>query len=384
MKSIDDLSKIVHLIEEQKYEESLELIKNSVEFTSEGTLDYFRSIIEDLESKGNLKEALYFAIQGLKLSKHKQNKVQSLISKNEEEIAVALRNIGSLSSTRGELKNALMYYQKAVEFYDHIGSTWDVAEVLTSIGLIYREQLDFDQAIQNLHRALALFRELKSDTGIARILFALIIIYLYQNDRLMLIKYVGELDEFSDNVMNVDIKILNKLAKGLYMKFGVREVDQYIARGFLYEISVDSEIQHKVPVIAIINLIDILLARLPNADEDETLEEVFSLVNDIIDIATRKNSVALRVDGYLLLAMIHLIKFDFPNSYMYIQQASILSKNEGLTWLEQRAHVENTKLGDNLEYWNDMMEKEHSIEDRLELSGISSFINEMNIRSHIY
>src|SRR5260370_7401938 len=75
---------------------------------------------------------------------------------------MTLNNIGFIYSSRGELEQALSYYERALTFYEQMGDPTSIGTTLNNIGYIYQRQGKVEQAIEYLNRALSLYERLWS------------------------------------------------------------------------------------------------------------------------------------------------------------------------------------------------------------------------------
>ncbi len=83
-------------------------------------------------------------------------------------LASALNNIGLIYSNKGNLSQALMYYQKSLKIQQEFGENKGVSTTLNNIGLIYKNQGDIPKALDYYHKALKIREEIGDKYGIAQ------------------------------------------------------------------------------------------------------------------------------------------------------------------------------------------------------------------------
>ena len=71
----------------------------------------------------------------------------------KEGIAIQLRNIGDVYSTKGELDKALEYYEKALKIYKEMDVKIGTARILTNIGDIFALKSDKERALHYYREA---------------------------------------------------------------------------------------------------------------------------------------------------------------------------------------------------------------------------------------
>ncbi|MFX0092078.1 MAG: tetratricopeptide repeat protein, partial [Candidatus Hodarchaeota archaeon] len=79
---------------------------------------------------------------------------------NKQDIGRVFNNIGEVYRQKGELNQALDYYQRCLVIHEEIGNKHDVALALNNIGEIYRSKGDVNLALQNFQRGLPIFKEI--------------------------------------------------------------------------------------------------------------------------------------------------------------------------------------------------------------------------------
>lgn len=94
----------------------------------------------------------------------------------------ALNNIGYAYRSRGNIENAVLNYEKAVEIQEQVNDKKGLAGTLNNIGAIYDDQGDFPQALHYYHRSLKYKEQLNDSSGIALTLNNLGVIYYNQGD----------------------------------------------------------------------------------------------------------------------------------------------------------------------------------------------------------
>ncbi|MFX1253406.1 MAG: tetratricopeptide repeat protein [Promethearchaeota archaeon] len=109
--------------------------------------------------KGELDQALTFFQQSLALNKEIDNK---------QGIAESFHNIGNIHYVKGRLNQGLEYYQRALLISEQIDDKQAMADSLANVGLIYLEKEDFNQALSYYTKALTLREQIGNKQDIAK------------------------------------------------------------------------------------------------------------------------------------------------------------------------------------------------------------------------
>jgi len=123
--------------------------------------------------KGNIPQALEYYNKAL-------NVLQLLGSK--EGIASAMNSMAYLYINQGDSAKALEYYHKSLKIEEEIGSKEKMASSLKSIGAIYGNQNDLTLALEYYHRSLDMYEEIDYKEGMASSLNNIGVIHSGQGD----------------------------------------------------------------------------------------------------------------------------------------------------------------------------------------------------------
>ena len=111
-----------------------------------------------------------------------KNHHSSLVAQHlKKSLAGAINNIGLINSNKGNLSQALMYYQKAKKLQEEIGDKQATSTILNNIGFIFKNQGDIPVALEYYHKALKLREEIGDKNGIAQSLNNMGFIYSSQD-----------------------------------------------------------------------------------------------------------------------------------------------------------------------------------------------------------
>jgi len=101
--------------------------------------------------KGELSQALVYYEESLEIREKLENK---------PEVAKSLNNIGVIYHQKGELGQALGYYKKSLVIKKELGNRQEIAKSLNNIGVIYHNKGGLDKALDYYEKSLAIKEQL--------------------------------------------------------------------------------------------------------------------------------------------------------------------------------------------------------------------------------
>jgi len=93
-----------------------------------------------------------------------------------------LGNLGTVHAQRGDLQRAEQFIRQALEIHQAIGNRLGEAAALSNLGIVYRHQADLNRAEQHYKEALQIQRQMNDRAGQARQLGNLGLVYARRGD----------------------------------------------------------------------------------------------------------------------------------------------------------------------------------------------------------
>lgn len=81
--------------------------------------------------------------------------------------AAAINNIGYVYYVKGDIKNAITYFEQSLLINEEIGSQREIANALSNLGAIYDQQGEPGKALDYLNKAFAIQKEINAKEGMA-------------------------------------------------------------------------------------------------------------------------------------------------------------------------------------------------------------------------
>ncbi|PCH96254.1 MAG: hypothetical protein COB85_03695 [Bacteroidetes bacterium] len=119
------------------------------------------------DDKGNIKEALSYYEKSLEIKKIlSQSNDQLIAIAAKKGIAESLNNIGYIHNYRGAIASALDYYSQSLKIRETLNDRYGIANSLNNIGMVYKAQDDLDEALNYYLKSLKIKEELNHKYGI--------------------------------------------------------------------------------------------------------------------------------------------------------------------------------------------------------------------------
>ncbi|NUM50323.1 MAG: SpoIIE family protein phosphatase [Flavobacteriales bacterium] len=156
-----------------------------------------------------------------KLATHPPDKIALALRKS---LSAALNNLGYVYENKGQIKNSLIYYQKALKIDEEIGDKYAMAYNLNNIGGVYLNRGQIENGLKYYHKSLKIREEIGDKTGMANSLNNIGIIYNnqgqienaleYAHKGMLLAKELG-FPKFIKSASELLYKLYKKQNKGM-------------------------------------------------------------------------------------------------------------------------------------------------------------------------
>ncbi|MHA2362596.1 MAG: tetratricopeptide repeat protein [Candidatus Hodarchaeales archaeon] len=394
----------------------------------EQALQYYKDSLaryQELENKTGIANTLFnignILLENGELDLALENYLKCLAIEEEQgnkyDIASILGNIGILYNQKGELDQALKYYHKGLALEEEVGNQLDMAISLANIGSVYIFKGDLDLATEYYHKSLVINEKIGNKIDISTCLNNLAEIYQYKGQNEIAFDfYKSALENFDEIGNNLDISVtllnlikftlekkdvntatnyfqklkdLNKqeeiksinqryrIADALLLKNSTRTVKKAKAQEIFQQISEEQIVDHDLTILAMVNLCELLLLELKTSGDEEVLLEVKTWSNKLLDVAQKQMAYPLLVETHLLQSKLALIELDINKAQKLLNQARSYAEEKGLHKLAIKVSADHDVLLNEQSKWNDIVRKESSIAERIELAGLEDAIFRM-------
>ncbi|MFX0066062.1 MAG: tetratricopeptide repeat protein [Candidatus Hermodarchaeota archaeon] len=336
---------------------------------------------------------------------------------NTQHIAASLTNIGTIYYHQGDLNQALKYYYESLELLKKLNDRQNIARTLNNIALVHDLKGNLDQALECNKQSLVIFKELGNKYNIAVSLNNIGKIYWQKDDIIQALNYYqqsliirleignkldtshtlfhlvsvaierksfGEARQYLDHLQQINEEEKNKITKqryslacGLILKTTDRLIDIAEAQKLFQEIAEDEVVEHELTVIAMLHLCDLLLIEFRMSGQESVLQEVKTVVQRLLNIAKQQHSYWLLTETYILQSRLALLELDLQNAQKLLEQAQLTAEEKGLTQVLIKVLSEQHELRAKLATWEQLLERDSSLNERLELAELENLLTRM-------
>lgn len=339
------------------------------------------------------------------------------VSKNEQELADAYHIRTIILWMKGEYSEALNYNNRTLEIREKIGNKLDLSSALTVRGAILFKFGEFEGALENTQKSLAIYkaetsdklkigvllnniacaigqykgdckttlelfnealvlaRAIEHDPLIAEVLYESILLCGPLLSSVQLQEHLKELKALTlRNKDNLWLDQQYRLAKALILKTSDRLIDKATAQKLFQEIADEKVVKHELTIDALLNLSEMLIEELQITGSEAVLTELENVTTRIQTMAKKQHSYWLIVETYILQSRLALVKLDLEKAKEVLIQAQIIAEEKRLQKLVDRITHEHYQLFEQLEKWEEFVQKNIELQDRIEQSHLEELI----------
>jgi len=334
-------------------------------------------------------------------------------------------NLGKIYYRQGEFKKSQFEIQNSLQLAEEVGDQHLIAKDILNLGDILQIKGDVHGAIEKFHQSFRIFRGLKDsncsiDTNLKlgkayMILGELKLAYQqFQNSfihrlwnrvdnqptneiplhayaypetlfQLVLVTlelelidqaklYLQRLEKFHIRESNTLIHYQARLAKAMILKRSTRITRKIQAQKILNRLVNEKIVDHGLTVFAILNYCDMLVAELKFSGEVEVLDELEVLFQKLIELGQNKNAPNLEIDALLLSSKVSLIEGDMEKANTILNQAQIIAKKKGLSYLLPKIIQHRESLDNGTVQDFDLADENTRLKERLEGVQLQNYI----------
>jgi len=190
-------------------------------------------------------------------------------------------------------------------------------------------------------------------------------------------QYLQRLKLINEQEDNKVIRQQYRVAEALVLKTSPRARYRGKAEELLEQVVEEEVVEHRVTVMALLNLCDLLITELHMSGEQEMLGEVHALVTRLREIATQQHSHWVLAETYVLQAKLALVELDLPKARQLLEQAQQLAEERGLRRLAIQISSEHDALLEQLNQWETFIDRNVSLAERTELAHLENQVVRM-------
>lgn len=352
---------------------ALKFFQKSLAFSQElGNKRYIASLLSNIGlvhwNRGELDSALDFLQQSL---------LQLEELENKGEKTACLNNIGVIYQIKGEFDLALDFFQRSLAIATETENKLEIANCYNNIGLVSEYKGEIENSEIYNSKSLELFEELGNDFDTCQPLLHLIRLAILSGSVEKAQPFLEKLEIMNNKE---DIKVVSqyyRVAKACVLKTSSRIISRAEAQQLFQQVADEDPVKNDLTVEAMLNLCDLLLQELKISGDEEVLNEVKSLLEQLFKVAKDQNNHLLLAYTYLLQSKAALLELNPKLSRYLLTQAQLIADEKGFQKLARTISNEFDTLLDQLAIWDDYIDRNASLPERLELAQLEDLVTRM-------
>ncbi|MFW9970404.1 MAG: tetratricopeptide repeat protein [Candidatus Odinarchaeota archaeon] len=285
--------------------------------------------------------------------------------------------LGAIYREKGDLDRTIKYYNKAASIAEEEGYIEDFIENIMSLGAIYRMKGDLAQASKYLQKSMVTAEEYNSSYGVSSSLFYLILTNLDKKSQEQAELNLERLELFA---LKSKSKVFNQvfmIAKALVLKNSGRIRNRTESELLLKKVIEDQITPPQLYLLSLVSLSELFLEELEMTNNPEVLDELNPLISRISYIAEKQNAYLWLAEIRLLEAKLALIQFKIKDAEHLLTQAQEIAELHGLNLLAIKISSEHDNLLEQLNFWNNLENKNIPMSERIKLASVEGVIDRM-------
>lgn len=279
----------------------------------------------------------------------------ALESGSKRDLPWIYADMGNLYLDMFELDKALECSQEQLTLREKDPYSHDA---LTTIAYINHLKGDYKQAIEYYRKALKICEEIGDKRrSLPSILYNLVQSSIENNELQQAQDYVEYLKRISNEVEEKRVDTYYKLAKALVLKTDTR-IRRWVEAELIFEeILEDKELIPYFTIVALLNLTELQFRELQLSANKEELQEIKRNITKLYAIADKGQFYNLLICTLRLQSQIALVELDPQKALQLLSQALILSKDIGLKKLDSEIISEQKQINEQLKKWEGFKEE---------------------------
>ena len=296
--------------------------------------------------------------------------------KNKETSSTILNLYGIINGFKGNFDKALHYYQLSFQLRQQLPINKLMIESLYNIGENYFFQGNYEKAEEALSLSLASIKEGISFSTQIYILHAYFDLCLKLGDLNKANDIHNQIELLLEEFPEFDrIKLIHVLTKALLLKNSSRMKDKMVAQELLAGIDLNEINDNQLKLKVLKNLCELLLIELKSTGDNAVLMEILDAVGELNATANLMNSNRAIVESLLLQAKLMLIQGNLVVAQTIYEEVVEICTHTDLGELGIVADDDFENFKKQVISWQEMIDSNSSIFDRIEKTKIMNYIN---------
>ncbi|MFX1280735.1 MAG: tetratricopeptide repeat protein [Promethearchaeota archaeon] len=291
-------------------------------------------------------------------------------------ISWALHIKATIYSAKGEISQSIPIYKQSLALSRKLDHKLGISGTLNNMADTLRMSGDLEQALEFSRQSVRVLSEIGDLKRLASNHDFLIQILIEKGDLEKAQQNFNQLEHLNKKLNDRSINEVYLLNKALLLIKRSRISNHGEAEQILKQILEDEHITWEIRLRVLLTLSELFIIELKLTGNLEILEEVESLISELLKFAEKSHSYWVWGETFLLQAKLSLISLRLNDARRLLTQGQKTAEKYGLNLLARKISNEHDILLKQLDIWENLKESKAPLTERLELARLT---NQMKI-----
>ncbi|MFX1324553.1 MAG: tetratricopeptide repeat protein [Promethearchaeota archaeon] len=283
----------------------------------------------------------------------------------------------SIYSAKGEISQSIPIYNQSLAISRMLDHKMGISSTLNNMADTLRMSGELEQALEFSKESIRLLSEIGDLKRLASNHDFLIQILIEKGDLKKAQHYFNQLEHLNGKLNDRSVNEVYLLNKALLLNKSSRISNHGKAEQILKQILEDEHITWETRLRVLLTLSELFITELKLTGNLEILEEVESLISELLEFAEKSNSYWVWGETFLLQAKLSLISLRLDDARRLLTQGQKTAARYGLNLLVRKISNEHDVLLNQLDIWENLKVSKAPLSERLELARLSNQIKIM-------
>jgi len=283
----------------------------------------------------------------------------------------------SFYQKKGEVTRSIPLYEQNLAIAKELNHKQLISSNLNNMADAYRKIGDLDRALECSEQSLAHLSKSDELKRIAVTHDFLIQILIEKGDLEQAQQYFNHLEQLNKQLKDKTINLIYLYNRALLLKESPRISNRGKAEEILKQILEDEDIFWELKERALLTLCELLLIEFQMTNEVEVIDELESLITQLLETVEKSRSYWVMGETYLLQAKLALLSLNLKKTRRLLTKGQRIAERYGLNLLAIKISNEHDELLKQLHMWENLKESTSSLKERMEFARLNEQMDDM-------
>jgi len=283
----------------------------------------------------------------------------------------------SFYNIKGEVTRTIPLFEQSLAIAKELNIKQLISSNLNNMADSYRKIGDLDRALECSEQSLAHLSKSDELKRIAVTHDFLIQILIEKGDLEQAQQYFNHLEQLNKQLKDKTINLVYLYNRALLLKESPRISNRGKAEEILKQILEDEDIFWELKERALLTLCELLLIEFQMTNEVEVIDELESLITQLLETVEKSRSYWVMGETYLLQAKLALLSLNLKKTRRLLTKGQRIAERYGLNLLAIKISNEHDELLKQLHMWENLKESTSSLKERMEFARLNEQMDDM-------